>query len=109
MMCRWPIFASPLAYTQVKSALTLDLPDQAFADSLEAQAANLLMGFVGRQTCPGEPTNYPLAWERDGAYSVVAMARCGQIAAAKQLAVYFAQNDFFGGFGAEGDAAGVGD
>lgn len=101
-----PWFASPLTYTQVKSSLKLDLPDKAFAASLEAQAANLLMGFVGRQTCPGEPTNYPLAWERDGAYSVVAMARCGQIATAKQLAVYFAENDFFGGFGAEGDAPG---
>jgi hypothetical protein len=101
-----PFFASPLTFTRVKSALELDLPDAAFASSLEAQAANLLMGFVGRQTCPGEPTNYPLAWERDGAYSVVAMARCGQVATAKQLAVYFADNDFFGGFGAEGDAPG---
>jgi hypothetical protein len=90
----------------VKSGLRLNLPDAAFADALEAQAANLLMGYIGRQTCPGEPTNYPLAWERDGAYSVVAMARCGQVETAKQLAVYFAENDFFGGFGAEGDAAG---
>ena len=101
-----PFFASPLTYSAVKSTLRLDLPDGAFAASLEAQAANLLMGFIGRQTCPGEPTNYPLAWERDGAYAVVAMARCGQIETAKQLAVYFAQNDFFGGFGAEGDAPG---
>ncbi len=101
-----PRFASPLTYTGVKSALEMDLPDPAFADSLNAQAANLLMGFVGRQTCPGEPTNYPLAWERDGAYSLVAMARCGQVDTAKELAVYFAENDFFGGFGAEGDAPG---
>jgi len=101
-----PQFASPLTYSCVKSALELDLPDREFTASLEAQAANLLMGFVGRQTCPGEPTNYPLAWERDGAYSVVAMARCGQIGTAKELAVYFAENDYFGGFGAEGDAPG---
>lgn len=98
--------ASPLAFDGVKSRLQLDLPDERFSDSLNAQASHLLMGFVGRQTCPGEPTNYPLAWERDGAYSVIAMARCGQIETAKQLAVYFAENDFFGGFGAEGDAPG---
>jgi hypothetical protein len=99
-------FASPLSYSTVKSSLQLDLPGDDFAASLQAQAANLLMGFVGRHTCPGEPTNYPLAWERDGAYSVVAMARCGQVETAKQLAAYFAENDFFGGFGAEGDAPG---
>jgi len=101
-----PQYAGSLPCAGVKSALALDLPDAAFVASLDAQAANLLMGFVGRQTCPGEPTNYPLAWERDGAYSVVAMARCGQAEAAKALAAYFAENDFFGGFGAEGDAPG---
>ena len=101
-----PQYAGPLPCAGVKSTLALELPDAAFVESLDAQAANLLMGFVGRQTCPGEPTNYPLAWERDGAYSVVAMARCGQAEAAKALASYFAENDFFGGFGAEGDAPG---
>jgi hypothetical protein len=101
-----PFYRSPLPYAGVKSRLRLDLPDSEFVDSLEAQAANLLMGFVGCQTCPGDPTNYPLAWERDGAYSVVAMARCGQIETAKRLSEYYAENDFFGGFGAEGDAPG---
>ena len=101
-----PLFASPLAHGPVRSGLQMDLPDRAFADSLNAQAAHLLMGFVGQQTCPGEPTNYPLAWERDGAYAVVAMGRCGQLATARQLARYFAENDYFGGFGAEGDAPG---
>jgi hypothetical protein len=101
-----PQFASPLAFAGARSALELDLPDKTFVASLEAQAANLMMGFVGRQTCPGEPMNYPLAWERDGAYAVLAMARCGQLDTAKDLAVYFAENDFFGGFGAEGDAPG---
>jgi hypothetical protein len=101
-----PLFASPLAYGPVRSTLRMDLPDQGFMDSLDAQVAHLMMGFVGRQTCPGEPTNYPLAWERDGAYSVMAMARCGQLETARQLAAYFAENDHFGGFGAEGDAPG---
>ncbi|MEI8196819.1 MAG: hypothetical protein WCI73_13045, partial [Phycisphaerae bacterium] len=101
-----PCFASPLVYAGVKSAIELDLPDADFSAALEAQAANLLMGLVGLQTCPGDPTNYPLAWERDGAYTVLALARSGQLAAAKDLAVYFAESDFFGGFGAEGDAPG---
>ncbi len=101
-----PWFASPLAHASAKSALELDLPDADFAASLDAQTANLMMGFVGRQTCPGEPTNYPLAWERDGAYAVVAMARAGQIDTAKQLAFHFAENDYFGGFGAGAAAPG---
>jgi len=101
-----PRFSGGLRYDGVRSALRMELPDPEFAASLDAQAAHLLMGYVGGQTCPGEPVNYPLAWERDGAYSVMAMARCGQVETAKQLAVYFAENDFFGGFGAEGDAPG---
>ncbi len=101
-----PSFKSPLSFSSVKSCLKMDLPSKEFKDSLDAQAANLMMGFIGKQTCPGEPTNYPLAWERDGAYSVIAMARCGQIETAKELCVHFAENDFFGGFGPEADAPG---
>ncbi len=101
-----PQFRSALSYSGTRPTVVCDLPDKRFEASLQSQVANLMMGYVGRQTCPGEPTNYPLAWERDGAYSVMAMARCGQLAAAKDLSVYFAENDFFGGFGAEGDAAG---
>ena len=36
------------------------------------------------------------------------LARAGQLEVAKELARYFAENDFFGGFGAEGDAPGQG-
>ncbi len=101
-----PQFASPLAFADTRSTVSCDLPDERFEASLEAQVANLMMGCVGRQTRPGEPTNYPLAWERDGACSVVAMARCGRLETARDLSIYFAENDFFGGFGAEGDAPG---
>ncbi len=97
-----PQFKSPLSYRGTRSTVSCDLPDKRFEASLQAQVANLMMGYVGRQTCPGEPTNYPLAWERDGAYSVMAMARCGQLGTAKDLSIYFAENDFFGGFGARG-------
>jgi len=101
-----PQFKSPLAFDRVQSTLEMDLPDKRFVTSLNAQAAHLMMGFEGNQTRPGEPVNYPLAWERDGAYGVVAMARCGQLDVARELGVYFAENDYFGGFGAEGDAPG---
>lgn len=86
---------------------SLDLPDQQFVDSLKAQVAHLSMSLVEHQPRPGEPINYPLPWQRDGAYTVVALARIGQVDIAKQLALYFAEHDFFGGFGPEADAPGL--
>jgi len=96
-----------LRYEGTRSGLQVTLPDPRFTASLDAQVAHLMMGLVGRETRPGEPTNYPLAWLRDGAYTVVALARAGQLDAARQLATYFAENDFFGGFGPEADAPGL--
>lgn len=101
-----PQFASALTYRQTVPQFTFQVPDKRFEESLIAQTATLMLGYVGRQTGPGEPINYPLAWERDGAYSLMAMAKCGQLQTARELSVYFAENDFFGGFGAEGDAPG---
>jgi hypothetical protein len=51
--------------------------------------------------------NYPLAWQRDGAYVLVALARSGERARLRDLAREFAKTDFFGGFGAEADAPGL--
>lgn len=85
----------------------LTLPDQQFVDSLEAQIAHLKMSLVENQPRPGEPINYPLPWQRDGAYTIVALARAGQVDIAKELALYFAEHDFFGGFGPEADAPGL--
>ena len=95
------------AITNTPSALKLDLGDRRFAESLNAQVAHIKMGIVERETRPGEPTNYPLTWQRDGAYQLVALARAGQLEAAKELSTYFAENDFFGGFGPEADAPGL--
>ncbi len=39
---------------------------------------------------------------------IAGLARAGQLDVARQLVPYFAENDFFGGFGAEGDAPGQG-
>lgn len=93
--------------TSTRSTLELDLPDKRFAASLYAQVAHLIMGLVGKETRPGEPTFYPFAWQRDGAYQVVALARSGQLQIAKELSNHIAENDFFGGFGSEADAPGL--
>ncbi|MEM8986105.1 MAG: hypothetical protein AAGC95_05225 [Pseudomonadota bacterium] len=74
---------------------------------IKAQTAHLLMGLVNNETRPGDPVNYPLDWQRDGAYVVTALARAGRTDVALQLADRFAKTDFFGGFGAEGDAPGL--
>lgn len=101
-----PQYKSVLSYSKLALQFRLNLPDKNFEKSLQAQIANLMMGYIGQQTGPGEPVNYPLAWERDGAYSLAAMAKSGNLQTARELSVYFAENDFFGGFGAEGDAPG---
>jgi hypothetical protein len=89
-------------------SLVLDGLPEGFATRLRAQVTSLLLGLVGDQTRPGDPVNYPLAWQRDGAYVVVALARSGHAATARGLARQMAEEDFFGGFGAEADAPGLG-
>jgi hypothetical protein len=86
---------------------SFQLPDPRFVDSIQAQISQLLMGITGEETRPGETLNYPLAWLRDGAYSLAALARAGQVNAARVLARKFAEEDFFGGFGAEADGPGL--
>ncbi len=94
--------------THVKPTLELNIPNQKFSDSFNAQVAHLMMSLVNKQTRPGEPISYPLPWQRDGAYTLVALARAGQLETAKELSTYFAEKDFFGGFGPEADAPGLG-
>jgi hypothetical protein len=89
------------------SALQLELPDERFAASLNAQVAHLLMGLVDHEARPGDPMSYPFAWLRDEAYIVSALAQGGRPSIAKQLSKQLAEKDFFGGFGAEADAPGL--
>ena len=103
----FPRRAPELTAHGTRSTLDIGLPDGRFADSLNAQVAHLMMGTVNDQTRPGESNQYPLAWQRDGAYQVVALARAGQLDTARDLVRYFAERDFFDGFGAEGDAPGL--
>jgi hypothetical protein len=99
--------ATPLTYGSTLAAVELKLPDARFTNSLQAQVAHLMMGLVNNETRPGDPNNYPLNWLRDGAYSIAALARAGQLDIAKQLCRPFAEHDFFGGFGSEADGPGL--
>jgi hypothetical protein len=101
---------APITNTELAgsaSALKVDLPDDRFAACLRAQAAHLMMGLVDREARPADPMSYPFPWLRDEAYIMVALARAGEVASAKQLAQQLAEHDFFGGYGAEADAPGL--
>jgi hypothetical protein len=99
--------AYQLPTTNIRGDLILQLPDERFNASLQAQIAHLMMSLVKNQTRPGDPTNYPIGWQRDGAYILVALARAGELEKAKMLSKAFADEDFFGGFGAEADSPGL--
>jgi hypothetical protein len=96
-----------LTARSTRSTVQISVPDPRFADSLNAQVAHLMMGLVDNQTRPGDPNQYPLSFLRDGAYQLVALARAGELETARELTRYFAEKDFFGGFGAEGDNPGM--
>jgi hypothetical protein len=87
--------------------LNLSLPDPRFSESVHAQVAHLLMSLVGNQTRTADPVNAPVPWQRTGAYIIAALVRAGEGPAAKELSRYLAENDFYGGFGAEADAPGL--
>lgn len=98
----WPV--APLGLTVQRFDQTeVTVPDRRFVNALQAQVAHLTMSVVGTATRPGEPTNYPLEWLRDGAYVVTALARAGHVELATRLSTHFSERDFFGGFGPEGE------
>ena len=99
--------SSNLNSVVAKSTVDLDLPYPRFAASLNAQVAHLMMGLVDGETRPADPTSYPLAWSRPEAYIVTALARAGRVDMAKKLSTHLAEQDFFGGFGAEADSLGL--
>lgn len=103
----YPVSAGPLAAYEVGTPVRARLPDERFMPSLDAQVAHLLMSLVGRESRPGDPTNYPLSWLRDGAHVVVALARAGRADVARELVRELAESDFFGGFGPEADGPGL--
>jgi hypothetical protein len=86
----------------------LRLPDPAFEASLRAQVAHLLMATVHEQTRSADPLNTAVPWQRTGAYEIVALVRAGQAQRSRALAELMIRRDYYGGFGAEADAPGLG-
>jgi len=101
------LFPAKDKLSELRSLPQVNVPDVRFSASMGAQERHLLMSLVGNETRPGDPVNYPLAWNRDGAYEVTALARSGEIATAEKLALFFARHDWFGGFGPEADTPGL--
>ncbi|MBK8277205.1 MAG: hypothetical protein IPK92_15640 [Nitrospira sp.] len=103
-----PWYDLPSARTPIRSELQIAVPDERFAQSLDAQISHLMMGIVKQETRPGDPTSYLSAWQRDGVYVLVALVRAGKLDVARTLAKDIARRDFFGGVGPEADAPGLG-
>ncbi len=88
-------------------AVDLAVPDRAFRDAYLAGLGHMLTAMVGDQARIA-PLAYPLPWLRDSAYIIRCLDLAGLHDTARAAAEYCARNDFFGGFGAEGDAPGQG-
>jgi hypothetical protein len=102
--------AGDLVHVSARPVTRFDPGDELarqFSASLDAQLTTLILGLVDSQTRPGNPIDYPLAWQRDGAYVIVALARAGQLEESRKLAAGLAEKDFFGGQGSEADAPGL--
>lgn len=85
----------------------LEVPDQAFHDAFYAGLQHMLTAVVGDQIRIA-PLSYPLPWLRDSVFIQHCFDLAGLHHIARAGAEYCARNDFFGGFGAEGDAPGQG-
>lgn len=87
--------------------LTLDVPDVDFRNAFFAGLQHMLTAVVGDQVRIA-PLSYPLPWLRDSVYIIRCFDLAGFHDLARAATMYCARNDFFGGFGAEGDAPGEG-
>jgi hypothetical protein len=82
-------------------------PSPEFDHAFLAGAQHMLTATVGDQVRIA-PLSYPLPWLRDGVYIIRALDQMGWHEQARAATEYVARNDFYGGFGAEGDAPGQG-
>ncbi len=87
--------------------LELEIPDEAFRDAFFAGLQHMLTASVGDQARIA-PLSYPLPWLRDSIYIIRCFDLAGWHEQARAATEYCVRNDFFGGFGAEGDAPGQG-
>ncbi len=89
------------------NSLDLHVSDDTFRNAFFAGLQHMLTAVVFDQARIA-PLSYPLPWLRDSVFII----RCFDLAGLHELAraatEYCARNDFFGGFGAEGDAPGEG-
>jgi hypothetical protein len=89
------------------TTISLETPDAAFREAFFAGLLHMLIATVGDQARIA-PLAYPLPWLRDSIYIIRALDLAGLHAIARGAVAHCARNDFFGGFGAEGDAPGQG-
>jgi hypothetical protein len=87
--------------------LELTVPDEAFRHAFFAGLQHMLTAMVGDQARIA-PLSYPLPWLRDSIYIIRCLDQAGFHKEARAATEYCVRNDFFGGFGAEGDAPGQG-
>ncbi len=85
----------------------LDVPDADFRNAFYASIQHLLTAMVGDQPRIAA-LSYPLPWLRDSVFIIHSLDLAGFHEQARAACNYIARNDFFGGFGAEGDAPGEG-
>jgi len=85
----------------------LTVPDDRFRHAYFAGLQHLLTASVGDQARIA-PLAYPLPWLRDSVFIIRCLDLAGFHQTARAMTEHCARNDFFGGFGPEGDAPGQG-
>lgn len=87
--------------------VAVNVPDTDFRRAFFAGPAHMLTAMVGDQARIAA-LSYPLPWLRDSIYIIRCFDLLGLHTTARAALSYVTRHDFFGGFGAEGDAPGQG-
>ena len=77
------------AYEKLKANLDIDIGSAEFNESVNAQVAHLMMGLTRKEAWAGDPFSFNKKRSREAAYTIVALARAGQIEVAKVLLTDF--------------------
>lgn len=101
-------YANHLEHWRMRySQLYLEVPDEHFRNAFFAGLGHMLTAMCGDQARIAA-LSYPLPWLRDSVYIIRCLDLAGLHDTARAATSYCVRNDFFGGFGAEGDAPGQG-
>ncbi len=95
------------AWQSQLARIGLTVPDGNFRNAFFAGLQHMLTATVGDQARIAA-LSYPLPWLRDSVYIIRCFDLAGFHDIARAATEYCVRNDFFGGFGAEGDAPGEG-